>query len=269
MSIWTSDIRGVGAGRIARPALLLGRTLALTFTMTLPLAGCLSMPESGKMGLLSNGAGDSASAAVPALRRAALVQGDVVVVPPAGYCIDGDSIRDGVGGGAFALIAACQSLTGKLGGVAAEPAIITVSVSNRKRGGLDQPGADEMARAIGGARVMERINGDGLTLVHLADGGDVQVPGGDARHWRGVMVVNARVVGLALYGPKGSTVAGPTGKFLMIGMAEGILGASPFHDPFKPAEVAATETADPVKAPIALAAKTGKPKKNLLRRLFR
>ncbi len=268
MSTWTSDTRGVGAGRNMRPAFLLVRAAFLA--LTLPLAGCFSLPEGGRMGLLSGG--DGAPAPVPALRRAALTQGDVVVLPPAGYCVDGDSIRDGASGGAFALIAACQSLTGRLGGVAAEPAILTVSISNRKRGELDQPGADDLARATGGARVLERINGDGLTLVHLATGGDAKVPGGDPRHWRGVMVVNARVVGLALYGPKGSTVAGQAGKLLMVAMAEGIREASPFVDPAGPPEIAATEMADPVRpsaaARDAAASTAGKFKKNLLRRLF-
>lgn len=259
MFIWTSDFRGLGAGRMMRAALLL--------VLGLPLAGCLSLPAGGQMGLLAGG--DGAPAPVPALRRAALVQGDVVVVPPAGYCVDGDSIRDGAGSGAFALIAACQSLTGNRAGVAAEPAILTVSISGRKRGEVEQPGADELARAIGSGRVLERINGDGLTLLHLATGGDEKVPGGDPRHWRGVMVVNARVVGLALYGPKGSTVAGGTGQSLMLAMAESIRERTPFHDPYRPPELATTEMSDPVVPRVVNAPTAGKSKKNVLRRLFR
>ena len=100
-----------------------------------------------------------------------------------------------------------------------------------------------LAQALGNDVALSEANGDGLIVVHVQGAGALPRERGDARHWRGAMVVNDRLVGLALYGAPGSELAGRKGERLLVALAEAIRDNSPFTQaPTQPAERAATET---------------------------
>ena len=223
----------------------MGPVLALGLVMA--LAGCLG--EGGGFGFLSekaaNGAVSQAAGDLRAtpraakkapLAKAALVGGKVVVQGPRGYCVDPGTLRRGIGGG-FALIASCNSLSGELSGVDVEPAVMTVQVQSgltRK----EAPSAGAMAAALAPERALERVDGDALSLVHMAGGGDRDLPMSDPKHWRGAMMINGYLVGLAVYAPKGSALAGKGGKRLIVDLAETLRDASPTKIYQPPAQAA-------------------------------
>lgn len=185
------------------------------------LAGCLG-ETGGQGGFFAAKATDAARK--PPLRQVALVSGKVLVVPPRGYCVDRRSLRRGLAGG-FALIAACNSLTGDYSGADAEPVVMTVQVQP----GLtrrDLPRAADLAAALAPARALREVDGDGLTLVQLDSGGDGGLPKGDPKHWRGAAMINGYLVGVALYAPKGNPLAGPRGERLIHALLENIMEAS-------------------------------------------
>lgn len=203
-----------GAARVAMAAAILA--------MALPLAGCFG-PDSGALSFLSSG-GEKAVVQRDVLRKASLMAGDVVVRGPEGYCIDRRSLRLKRDGG-FALLASCEALSG-VRGEAVEPVLMTVSVLPGAPG-VARPGAGEIAALMAPAEVLAAHEDVGLALVHFASGGERALPGGDARHWRGGMVVNGHLVGLALYARKGAKMAGTQGRGLLIDLARGIRRASP------------------------------------------
>ncbi len=199
MFIWTSErgrIRTIGV-----------RTL-LGLTMLMMLAGCLEAPASKSQ----------------ALNRVAFYDGDVVVEGPRGYCVDAASLRRGLTG-SFALIASCESLTGRAG-IYVEAAVMTVSVLPRGQN-VQHPDAQAMARALAPAEVRVAEDGDGISLVQVMQGGEKMLPGGDPVHWRAGMVINGHMVGLAIYGPAGRAVAGQEGRVLLQDLAEMLREASP------------------------------------------
>ncbi|MCD1625223.1 MAG: hypothetical protein ACU0B7_08045 [Paracoccaceae bacterium] len=174
------------------------------------MSGCLA-PTGGPSG-------------TPALRQAVLADGAVVVRPPAGYCIDPNSLSNQSGGG-FALIGSCASLTGDTSGVFVEPAIITLSVSLAEDGATSMDSA-AFQTALGRGRILNAISRDDLNLLQVEGGARVP-PSADKRHWRGLMPLNGHVLGLALYGAKDSAMVADQGMQLMITLAETIKRDSP------------------------------------------
>ena len=201
MSTWICDLtrvrRGIGL-----------RVICLAAFM--PLAACLD-PVMGE------------PSAQEALRAVAFYDGAVTVAGPRGYCIDRASIKQDAGG-RFALLASCESLTGQ-SGITVDPAVMTVAVLPRT-GATAAPDAAEMSRALDPGAVRHAEAGDGVTLIHIAAGGETVLPGGDPAHWRASMIINGHIVGLAAYGPKGGRVAGPTGRDLLRDLAEALRRAS-------------------------------------------
>ncbi|MCF3594924.1 hypothetical protein LZG00_13035 [Rhodobacteraceae bacterium LMO-12] len=213
----------------------LGPVMALGLMMA--LSGCLGEGAGGEFGFFSDktvsqAAGGAGSARakpqkpkVTPLRQAELAGGKVVVQGPRGYCVDPATLRRGFAGG-FALIASCNSLTGEFSGADVEPVVMTVQVQSglaRK----EAPTASAMASALAPERALERVDGDALSLVHMAGGGDKGLPTSDPKYWRGAMVINGYLVGLAVYAPKGSALAGKGGKRLIVDLAENLREASP------------------------------------------
>ena len=238
MSTWISDsgFRGFRAGYLA---------------LILPLAGCLG-EGTGEGGLSFRSPPGAANPdEVPVLHKIELFRGNVVVAGPRGYCIDSQSLRRG-GDGGFVLIASCESLTGKAGQAVA-PAVMTVSVLPRRLN-AEQPTAADIAAQAAPAEVLAADDGDGISMVRLASGGDALMPGGDPKYWRGGMLINGHVVGLAVYGPKGSAIAGKSGRSTLLALAEILRERSPVKD-YTP--VAAETPADNSEKPKTLGALLG------------
>lgn len=145
-------------------------------------------------------------------RRAQLAGGDVVVSTPAGYCIDRSVLRAGPTDG-FALLASCRILSAGALGSAVAPGIMTVSVGPMESG-LTLPTPEELGAQVDAQVLRSRLSST-FTLVHLERGGARVLDGGDDRHWRGAMVLNDHLIGLALYAPQDSALAGPAGADLL------------------------------------------------------
>ncbi|MEQ8902774.1 MAG: hypothetical protein RID11_17510 [Roseovarius sp.] len=204
MSTWISETAVARRGMTLRAGLLL---------VCLPLAACLE-------GVGEAGPDD-------ALRAVAFYDGNVTVTGPRGYCIDRSSIKRGPAG-RFALLASCESLTDQPG-IAVEPAVLTVAVLPRAADAR-QPDTAAMTAALGADAVRETEDGDGIAIVHIAQGGDTVLPGGDPSYWRASMVINGHLVGLAAYGPKDGAIAGTGGRDLLRDLAETLRAASPGPD---------------------------------------
>ncbi|WP_198389318.1 hypothetical protein [Roseovarius faecimaris] len=207
MSIWTSDLR----------------RLALAAALVLPLAGCMG-EATGEDGMALRAKPEAKPLSSRVLTELPLYGGNLVIGAPRGYCLDGSSLRRGVSG-SFVLIASCETLSGKPGTVV-DPAVMTVSASPRRLG-AEQPDAADIAAIMAPAKVLAREDGDGISLVRFASGGDAFLPGGDPRYWRAGMLINGHVVSLAAYTPKGS---GDAGYRLILALAEQLRELSPVKD---------------------------------------
>ncbi len=86
------------------------------------------------------------------------------------------------------------------------------------------------ARAPASATGQRKIAGTregGLTAVHLAGGGAEVLDDGDPKYWRGAFVQGGRMVGLALYAPLGSPLAGDGGAAMLRAVRDRIAALSP------------------------------------------
>lgn len=193
---------------------------AAALAAMLPLAGCMGS-NAGGLSFLASG---DTPATSDALRKVAMYDGEVVVRGPAGYCIDKRTLRRSRNGG-FALLASCESLSG-LRGHGVEPLVMTMSVLPDAPGAT-RPTASEIAATMTPAQVIAAHETTDATLVHFASGGDDGLEGGDARHWRGGMLVNGHLILLALYAREGSPMAGKDGRALLTDLARSVRRATP------------------------------------------
>lgn len=251
MFTWTCRVGRLGVRVLARPK-------AAVCTLFV-LAGCVD-------GTGGKTAGEGGRA-VPIARQVSLAEGAVIVVPPAGYCIDASSITNRPSGG-FALIASCESLTGRVSTLSVEPAVITVTVSGAREG-REQPQAALLSSALPQGVAVREMNGDGLTIVQ-AEADNSALPGarGDRKHWRGAMVINDRLVGLALYGAPGSMVSGPEGERLLVALAEEIRESSPFLERATPQASSQDPAATVPQSPEVPIAAPRQPLRNVFSLLF-
>lgn len=186
------------------------------------MAGCdgsvpTSNPETGK----TSGAGGFVSnlmvgaAAKPPkgkirrpLARVRLAGGDVVVAGPDGYCLDPVTVENSAERG-FVLIASCHILSGGTVGASVDPVLVTVTVGPKGKV-TDVPTPQQLA-VTAGAPLLAGETEDGFVIANLGSGGNAALNDGDTRHWRGAFLQGERLVGLALYAPKGSAYAGSHG----------------------------------------------------------
>ena len=200
MSTWTCNRQT--ARRALRRAFVLG--------VCLSLAGCVIAPQTRSQS--------------DVLQQVALYDGEVVVSGPPGYCVDGAHIRRGASG-AFVPLASCESLSGTPG-VPVQAALMTVSVLPRQ-GVQARPTANQIAASMAPAQPLDLIDGPDVSMVRFATGGGQRLPGGDPRYWRGGMVINGHLLGLSVYGPQGSSLAGPDGQRLLLDLADALRAGTP------------------------------------------
>lgn len=198
------------------------RTFAIRAVLTgaamMALAGCLQTPQGGGdlfavVSTVSRPVGDP-------LPQAPIAGGDILVRGPEGYCVEGRSLRNQASGG-FALLASCFVMTGGKDGVPVPPVVMTVSASE-----LDPargvPDPQRLAEAFAPTKVLTRTKVKGVSVVHLATGGETAVPKADPKHWRGAMELNGHLVLLAVYGPEGSHEADRGGSALLVELAQAL-----------------------------------------------
>ncbi|MDF1857228.1 hypothetical protein [Pseudooceanicola sp.] len=197
------------------------------------LAGCLALPEDtadtppptgeGLFAILST---TSRPPGDP-LPQAPIAGGDILITGPEGYCVDARSLRNRASGG-FALLASCYVMSGGTDGLPVTPVIMTVSAAPEdKLHGV--PDADSMAEAFDPAKVLTSRNVQGVTLLQLDQGGDATLKDADPKHWRGALALNGYIVGLAVYGPKGSYTSEEGGGALVIELAQTLRAADRRH----------------------------------------
>ncbi len=159
------------------------------------------------------------------LKQAELGRGDVVIKGPAGYCVDGSSLRSR-GGQQFALLAQCDLLkTGEISGVTTL-SVLTASVVRVARD-AELPTSDKIAAPFDPAPILFHSVDQEVSMVQLGAGGDNVTKLADPVHWRGVMHLNGYAVGLAAYSTKGGSATGPGGRDLLLRLANNIRNASP------------------------------------------
>jgi hypothetical protein len=162
------------------------------------------------------------------LSKAALAGGDVVVSSGDGYCIDGTSRKAN-----FVVLASCLAQTKGQKGAQVPPALITVSTSNA-HGQSALPAPADFAKTSQSAIAAGQQAAD-YTSVRLS-GSQSMVDGADDSHWRAAFRQGDRMVGLALYAPKGSALAGPEGGRILQNLHARIKTASRDHNKSAPTE---------------------------------
>ncbi|MGP6087803.1 dihydroxy-acid dehydratase [Antarctobacter jejuensis] len=199
--------------------------LILSAATALVLAGCQA-PQSGtkpdagaaearaRKGLAAFFARPDQSSETPKapLKKAGLAGGDVIVAGPDGYCIDPQTKRAGPERG-FAVIASCHILNGGKTGAHVSPMLVTVTVGPRGDTG-DLPTPQALALASEATLLDWNIARDRVSA-HLDSGSNVMFEGADTRYWRGAFLQGERLVGLALYAPKGSNLADSGGAEML------------------------------------------------------
>ncbi|WP_306112268.1 MULTISPECIES: hypothetical protein [Roseovarius] len=153
----------------------------------------------------------------------ALYDGAVVVRGPRGYCVDAGNVRRQPSS-RLVFLGSCESLSGEPG-VTVPLALIAVNVAG-KQPGRAQPTAATIAASAAPKKPLAAVDIDGLALVHLDAGGELALPGGDPRYWRGGMVINDHFVSLAVYAPADSNLAGASGRRFITDLARTLRSAS-------------------------------------------
>lgn len=176
-----------------------------------PLAGC-------------DDAAFGTADAPKAVEALAFYDGAVVVRGPRGYCVDADSVRRQPSN-RLVFLGSCEALSGEPG-VSVPPALIVVNVAARQQG-REEPTAAAIAASAAPKKALAAIDGKGIALVQLDAGGELALPDGEPHYWRGGMVINDHFISLAVYGPRGSSLAGNAGRRLITDLARTLRAASP------------------------------------------
>lgn len=205
------------------------------------LAGCLAAPPDSNpdtkaaeaqahrgLAAFFAGSGQSSRRGQAPLAKVSLAGGDVVVSGPKGYCIDPATKKAGPERG-FAVIASCLILSDGKAGEQVAPMLLTVTVGPRGDT-ADLPTPQALAQASDARLLDWKIARDRVSA-HLESGGDVKFDGSDTRYWRGAFLQGGRLVGLALYAPRGSRLAGAGGAELLNGVSDRIARDSPSAQP--------------------------------------
>jgi len=146
----------------------------------------------------------SAPAHSVALAQTQMAEGGFTLVPPQGFCIDRNTLRQN-----FALMARCDTLGAPQLAGGAPLGLITVSVTPMEADGT-LPDSQSVAEAAGLIHIdLETSENDALTF--RAEG---KPPGAglDPIHWRGLAQIKTQVLGIAFYGPAGGRVVTPEGR---------------------------------------------------------
>ncbi|WP_407494385.1 hypothetical protein [Pseudooceanicola sp. MF1-13] len=191
---------------------------ALSCVAVLSFSACGEAPTGG---LFAGSGGTSGSV----LETATLDQGTITLTPPAGYCIDGRSLKNR-GARQFALLAQCDVLRqDETAGITS----LTMLTVTAVRSGPDTPlpSAESIAETFGPATVLYDAVIDNVRVVQLSNGGTSATDQADPVHWRGVLQANDHTIGLAAYAMQDGSGAGLEGRNLLLTLARNIRGDSP------------------------------------------
>ncbi len=176
---------------------------AATALALLGLAGC----EEG-FGTTSNAA----------LSQAKMAFGAVTLVPPRGFCIDRNSLKQ-----QFALIARCDALGAPSAAADAPIGVITVSFSAAQAEG-SLPTPEDTAAALDLSNISARRETDNAILFRAQ--GAAPVEGLSPRHWRATTRVGGHIMGVALYGPSDGRAVSGEGRAILTELIDGTSAGS-------------------------------------------
>ena len=183
-----------------RGTLLAGALLGLSACDDMPLIGDAVAPAIGFLEQLKVGGAKDALA----LSQTEMAEGAFTLVPPQGFCIDRNTLRQH-----FALMARCDTLGAPRLAGGAPLGLITVSVTALEDG-ANLPGPLEVVEAAQLTHFdSEKSENNAVTF--RAEG---PAPGADLDrvHWRGLVQINTQLLGIAFYGPEGGRVVTPEGR---------------------------------------------------------
>ncbi|KIN74652.1 Dihydroxy-acid dehydratase [Sulfitobacter guttiformis KCTC 32187] len=121
------------------------------------------------------------------------MRGNVTLVPPAGYCIDPDSLSQ-----SFALMARCDNLGAATGGEGAPAGVLSVSLA-RSSADTPLPTAQDLAKAAGVATPRETRQSNSSIIFKTT--GPAPAGGLSPHHWRSVAQVGNFIMSASLFGP--------------------------------------------------------------------
>ena len=142
-----------------------------------------------------------------ALAQSQMANSAFTLVPPQGFCIDKNTLRQ-----RFALMARCDVLGAPSLAAGAPMGLITVSVTPQTAE-APLPTPEETAMAARLTNV-EGVTSEVDALTFRADGKPPASGFGDT-HWRGSVRLGDQVMGLALYGEDGGRAASAEGREIL------------------------------------------------------
>ncbi|MBE0412008.1 dihydroxy-acid dehydratase [Yoonia sp.] len=175
----------------------------------------------------------TACLSAPPVQSIALLGGEIVVTPPAGYCVDPSAGRAADG---FAVIAACASLSEE-GALPSVIGVATVQVGPPNSGIAygEESGLRDLLVSDAGAKLLSATgNGDTITVVgsqvsgrvvsvHFNDIGPPPLTGLQSEEWRAFLNMNGRLVTVAVRGPESAPLTDGTGAWLLNMMVKSLL----------------------------------------------
>lgn len=184
----------------------------LGLTALIALSACSELPS---LGTVKEAIVKPAVKGAKPLSQAQMVQGEVTLVPPSGYCIDPSSLTQ-----QFALMARCDALGGTDGALDAPLGLLTVSIAKSKREPL---AAANIARA-NGTQVIETIDLENVAVVSLKT--ETPPVGLSEKHLRGAAKINGYDLSLALFSPSQSEAQGSRGPQMLQSLVQASRDAS-------------------------------------------
>ena len=150
--------------------------------------------------------------------------GDITIAAPAGYCVDvpNSDLERG-----FVLMGGCDVLTRGQAFGPVNSGVIVASVSAERADALVSPQA--LAASYSPSEVLDSDTTEGVSLIHLADGGQEHIPKGEPRNWQGVATVNGYLILMSVYSEQDGTAARASGGDLIVTLAQNIRLNSPFR----------------------------------------
>lgn len=156
------------------------------------LSACDSAPAKGFMAGLSNLTKPGADKAP--LTQALMMQGEITVSPPSGFCIDAETLSE-----TFALLARCDALGARVADAGAPMGVMTLSAARpiNKKATVT---ADVLTEAAGMAPAVDVSESDGIQIFRAT--GEPPTADLSEGHWRGTTRMGPFVLSVALYGPE-------------------------------------------------------------------
>ena len=153
---------------------------------------------------------------------AALLDGDLIVSGPSGFCID-QSLSDTAQ--RFVVLGGCDVLSrGRAVGPGVK-AVLTVSVSEDRSADIAKQ--SHLMRALGNPATLDTMSAEGAYLVQIANGGDRYLPDGDPVYWQGVTTVNGYLVMMSALSEPDGVATKRAGGNLLLNLAQRIRLSSP------------------------------------------